>query len=357
MATATRARVADDGRGRRVADRASARRRRQCGVEGPCDMDELQAQRRLVKSPPELWAEISDEDVLRHHLAPFGAVRITSLDQRARRLGGRTRKRHGVPRLGGLGDARDADRGAGRAVVGGSATLGRARGRGVVDPAARARAEPSPWRSPSRSRSESGARACRDPSRAPRPPRAAVSVAGPPRSRRPRRLRRRRTPRRRCRAPTRARRRPIDPPSPSPIRRRHRPDAAARPHPPDHRGRAARRRGAAGARGHARPPGAPRTTGRSRAGAATLLALVWANLPLSGLLRSRCGNTCCWSLDLRCYNRQGPGPLGRRRPDGAVLLRRRPRGAARAVDGRADRPAPPARARARGAGRARSCRR
>ena len=40
-------------------------------------MDELQAQRRLVKSPPELWAEISDEDVLRRHLAPFGAIRIT----------------------------------------------------------------------------------------------------------------------------------------------------------------------------------------------------------------------------------------------------------------------------------------
>ena len=44
---------------------------------GSSDMDELQAQRRLVKSPPELWAEVSDEDVLRHHLAPFGAIRIT----------------------------------------------------------------------------------------------------------------------------------------------------------------------------------------------------------------------------------------------------------------------------------------
>jgi hypothetical protein len=43
-------------------------------------MDELQAQRRLVKSPPELWAEISDEDVLRHHLAPFGEIRITRLE-------------------------------------------------------------------------------------------------------------------------------------------------------------------------------------------------------------------------------------------------------------------------------------
>jgi hypothetical protein len=43
-------------------------------------MDQLQAQRRLVKSPPELWAEISDEDVLRHHLAAFGAIRITRID-------------------------------------------------------------------------------------------------------------------------------------------------------------------------------------------------------------------------------------------------------------------------------------
>jgi hypothetical protein len=59
------------------AERAGDDRR---GVEGARDMDELQAQRRLVKSPPELWAEVSDEDVLRHHLAPFGAVRITSLE-------------------------------------------------------------------------------------------------------------------------------------------------------------------------------------------------------------------------------------------------------------------------------------
>jgi len=43
-------------------------------------MDQLQAQRRLVKSPPELWAEVSNEDVLRHHLAPFGAIRITRLE-------------------------------------------------------------------------------------------------------------------------------------------------------------------------------------------------------------------------------------------------------------------------------------
>jgi hypothetical protein len=43
-------------------------------------MDQLQAQRRLVKSPPELWAEVSDEDVLRHHLAAFGAIRITRVE-------------------------------------------------------------------------------------------------------------------------------------------------------------------------------------------------------------------------------------------------------------------------------------
>ena len=35
------------------------------------------ATRRLVKSPPELWAEISSEDSLSRHLAEFGEVRIT----------------------------------------------------------------------------------------------------------------------------------------------------------------------------------------------------------------------------------------------------------------------------------------
>ena len=38
------------------------------------------AQRRLVKSPPELWAEISDEDALGRRLAPFGEIRITRVD-------------------------------------------------------------------------------------------------------------------------------------------------------------------------------------------------------------------------------------------------------------------------------------
>jgi hypothetical protein len=35
------------------------------------------ASRRLVKSPPELWAEVSSEDSLGRHLADFGEIRIT----------------------------------------------------------------------------------------------------------------------------------------------------------------------------------------------------------------------------------------------------------------------------------------
>jgi hypothetical protein len=40
-------------------------------------MDEPRAQRTLVKSPPELWAEVSDADALAAHLAEFGEIRIT----------------------------------------------------------------------------------------------------------------------------------------------------------------------------------------------------------------------------------------------------------------------------------------
>ena len=39
-----------------------------------------EARRTLVKSPPELWAEISDPDCLARHLEPFGEVRITRVD-------------------------------------------------------------------------------------------------------------------------------------------------------------------------------------------------------------------------------------------------------------------------------------
>lgn len=40
-------------------------------------MEQSTAQRRLVKSPPELWAEVSSEDTLRRHFAEFGEIRIT----------------------------------------------------------------------------------------------------------------------------------------------------------------------------------------------------------------------------------------------------------------------------------------
>jgi hypothetical protein len=40
-------------------------------------MDDPRAQRTLVKSPPELWAEISDAEALAGHLGAFGDIRIT----------------------------------------------------------------------------------------------------------------------------------------------------------------------------------------------------------------------------------------------------------------------------------------
>ncbi|HUR87207.1 MAG TPA: hypothetical protein VMY78_17905 [Solirubrobacteraceae bacterium] len=40
-------------------------------------MEPSTAQRRLVKSPPELWAEVSSEESLNRHLAEFGEIRIT----------------------------------------------------------------------------------------------------------------------------------------------------------------------------------------------------------------------------------------------------------------------------------------
>src|SRR3954451_6930088 len=43
-------------------------------------MDEPRAQRTLVKSPPELWAEISDVAALARHLGEFGEIRITRLE-------------------------------------------------------------------------------------------------------------------------------------------------------------------------------------------------------------------------------------------------------------------------------------
>src|SRR4051812_44241376 len=43
-------------------------------------MDDPRAQRTLVKSPPELWAEVSDAAALARHLGAFGEIRITRLE-------------------------------------------------------------------------------------------------------------------------------------------------------------------------------------------------------------------------------------------------------------------------------------
>jgi hypothetical protein len=43
-------------------------------------MTELTANRTLVKSPPELWAECSDAASLARHLGQFGDIRITRLE-------------------------------------------------------------------------------------------------------------------------------------------------------------------------------------------------------------------------------------------------------------------------------------
>jgi hypothetical protein len=43
-------------------------------------MPEPRAQRTLVKSPPEIWAEVSDVSTLARHLGEFGEIRITQLE-------------------------------------------------------------------------------------------------------------------------------------------------------------------------------------------------------------------------------------------------------------------------------------
>ena len=43
-------------------------------------MPHVQAHRRLVKSPPELWNELSDAEALARHLGEFGEIRITRLE-------------------------------------------------------------------------------------------------------------------------------------------------------------------------------------------------------------------------------------------------------------------------------------
>jgi hypothetical protein len=43
-------------------------------------MAELTVKRTLVKSPPELWTELSDVAHLAKHLGAFGEIRITKLE-------------------------------------------------------------------------------------------------------------------------------------------------------------------------------------------------------------------------------------------------------------------------------------
>src|SRR6202011_1368716 len=43
-------------------------------------MIESKAHRTLVKSPPELWAEVSDPAALARHLGEFGEIRITRVE-------------------------------------------------------------------------------------------------------------------------------------------------------------------------------------------------------------------------------------------------------------------------------------
>jgi hypothetical protein len=43
-------------------------------------MSELTTKRTLVKSPPELWAEVSDLEALAKHLGEFGEIKITRLE-------------------------------------------------------------------------------------------------------------------------------------------------------------------------------------------------------------------------------------------------------------------------------------
>ncbi|MEA2366611.1 MAG: hypothetical protein QOI32_2123, partial [Thermoleophilaceae bacterium] len=43
-------------------------------------MSDLTAKRTLVKSPPELWEELSEVDRLAKHLGAFGEITITKLE-------------------------------------------------------------------------------------------------------------------------------------------------------------------------------------------------------------------------------------------------------------------------------------
>jgi hypothetical protein len=43
-------------------------------------MPDLTAKRTLVKSPPELWSELSEVERLARHLGAFGEIKITKLE-------------------------------------------------------------------------------------------------------------------------------------------------------------------------------------------------------------------------------------------------------------------------------------
>src|SRR5690349_12767063 len=68
--------------GPRLAGRVTTVVRKDCAARGRSHraMDEPRAQRTLVKSPPELWAEVSDPGALAGHLGAFGDIRITRLE-------------------------------------------------------------------------------------------------------------------------------------------------------------------------------------------------------------------------------------------------------------------------------------
>ena len=54
------------------------------GTAKRSSMTSLQASRTLVKSPPELWAELSELESLARHLGEFGEIRITQVDPESR---------------------------------------------------------------------------------------------------------------------------------------------------------------------------------------------------------------------------------------------------------------------------------
>ena len=69
-----------------------------------------EVQRTLVKSPPELWAELSDPAALARHLGELGEIRITRTEpEKLGRVGGRGHDRHRGDQAVRLGNQGDAD--------------------------------------------------------------------------------------------------------------------------------------------------------------------------------------------------------------------------------------------------------